>query len=102
MSNKVSIIITRFTDFDRDGKELADSWGIRVCDDYDASYDNLKFASLDDLLSTTDAELVEIARNINERAAAIIDFARESKEGIEIGDRWVTWAEIDASTTPAA
>lgn len=102
MSNAAFIVPTRFTDFARDGAEIGHTWGLRVFDDHDATYDNGSVESMDQLLAMSDAQIVEMARGLNERAASIIDFARESADGIEIFGQWTTWAEIDASAAPGA
>jgi hypothetical protein len=92
MANQVSIYPTRFTDVDLDGNEIGVSWGLRVADDTDCAYSNM--FEKDDIVGRTPAEIVELARGIDDRARAIIDFAEECRDGLHIGDAHYSWTEL--------
>jgi hypothetical protein len=51
MSNRVSFQYTKFTNYNADGTPSWDSWGYRIYDDYDQSYNNT-YDSLEELMSS--------------------------------------------------
>lgn len=99
MSNQAFIVRTCFQDLNADGSVAETTYGIRVFDDYDNTYEN--FTSKEELLSLSPADLVAKARGIDEVSANIIDAAQENKDGMNIDGDWVTWEELNA-TQPKA
>lgn len=93
MSNRASIRLTRFTNLNRDGTDGEAYYGVRTFDDYGSTY-LAAFDSPEELLAMSDRELVEMARDVDEGAAAIIGFAEEDASGICIFDDWMEWEEI--------
>lgn len=101
MSNKAFIVRTRFQDLNVDGSVANASYGLRVFDDHEATYDNVLVESEAELLALSKRALVEMAFGMNEKAAGIIEFAEESEGGIYIDGDWITWAEIKAGAPTA-
>ena len=75
MTNYVTIDRTIFQTIDKEGVVTDTSYGFRVYDDQAACYDNF-FTSLEEITALSSADLVEKAREFNDQAADMIDFAR--------------------------
>ncbi len=92
MGNRVDIYLTKFVDIDTKGNELETTYGLRVCDDQDMTYTN--GLAKDGVVGRTPAEIVELARGIDERSRDMIAFAEDTQEGIHIGDEFFAWSDI--------
>lgn len=100
MSNKAGIYPTKFVSIDLQGKETDVTYGLRVADDNDSTYSN--FFTEVDIVGKTPAQIVEIARGIDDKARDIIEFAEESHDGIFIGDDFHVWASLKAKGSEPA
>jgi hypothetical protein len=100
MSNQVSIYLTKFVTLDLEGNETGSpddvTYGIRVTDDYDCTYSNL--FEKEDVVGKSPKEIVDMARDIDERAGEMITFAENEKDGLSIGDKYYSWGEIKGLT----
>lgn len=94
MSNRASIALTKTYDLKKDGSVSRASYGLRVYDDYASTSARIRVKSEEQILSMTDKELLEMAANLNDTAAIIIEDARENLEGIEIRGEWTTWKQL--------
>lgn len=99
MSSNVDIYVTRFETIDNEGQTTSTSYGLRVVDDFEQTYSSHFEKS--DIIGKTPAELVEIARDSDDRAASMIQFAEDELDGVHInGDFWA-WDELKPqSSTP--
>lgn len=101
MKNQAHIVPTEFADIARDGTKSAVTWGIRVFDNYASTYENLKLSSLDELLAMNEAELVEMAREVNMTAKEIIDFAEFAGRNVIVFNEEVSWSMINSQKSEA-
>lgn len=92
MANRVMIHVTKFVDLDSEGKEGSVSYGLRVADDYEATYSNL--LKKEQIVGASPREILGLAIEIDVRSHAMIEHAQEHHEGITIGGDYYTWAEI--------
>ena len=87
MSNPLTIEPTEFVNV-RNRQEK--TFGVRVYDNYDQSYDNTW-----DLIPDDDMEILEkVIANNNEQMQAMLDYVKENECGISIGGEWYDWDEI--------
>lgn len=100
MSNHAFIVPTRFIDLNRDGSSASTAFGLRVFDDHDATYDNVLIESEEQMMAMSDREIVEMARGLNDKAAAIIDFAAENADGLYIWGDFVDWKALRGDPGP--
>ena len=94
MSNQPTIYLTKFTELDADGNDGEASYGLRVADNDDSTYSNL--FERHEIVGQTASAIVELARGIDDRAAAIVEFAEENRDGIHIGDVFHSWDDLKA------
>jgi hypothetical protein len=97
MSNIAAIYLTKFSDLDAKLNETKVSYGIRVADDYDSTYTNLM--QKEELSNWSPIEILEIAKNIDDKASAIIGAAQENQDGIEIASVFYSWEELDVDVS---
>jgi hypothetical protein len=95
MGNRVCINLTKFVDLDLKGNEVETTYGLRIGDDYDATFKN--GLAKDEVVGKSPAEIIELARGIDERTRDMIAFAEESQDGIRIGDEFFAWTDIKSS-----
>ena len=66
------------------------TYGVRIYDGTDCSYDNTWDAVPDD-----DLEVFRLVReNQDDTTEAILDFLQESQQGCYIGNEWYEWEQI--------
>lgn len=98
MANSIEITRTVFQSIETDGNVTDTSYGIRVYDDYEAHYSNM-VSDLDALKALSAEQIVDLAANINDGSADMIQFARENGAPIYVdGDRF----EFASGNTPKA
>lgn len=83
MSNRVYLVPTKFVDT-HDGTE---TFGYRIFDDEDQDYVNHW-----DSIPKGDMEV--LAQAIEEGGNSLLDYVREFKTGLFIGDNWYDWDDI--------
>jgi hypothetical protein len=96
MGNRVCINLTKFVDIDLQGNEVETTYGLRVCDDFDGSYKS--GLAKDEVVGKSPAEIVDLARGIDERSRDMIAFAEDAQDGVHIGDQFFAWTDIKPST----
>lgn len=96
MGNRVEIFVTKFVDIDLKGNEVETTYGVRICDDHAQAY--TAGMPQDEIVGRSPAEIVEIARGIDERAHDMVAFAEEYQDGINIGEEYFVWADIKPKT----
>lgn len=87
MSNRVSIQLTKFVN-QRDGSTTL---GYRIFDDNGQSYNN----AWDDIPSDDMLVLKRVLSCHDDMTEVMFDYIAENKVGIEIGDTWYTWEQIE-------
>lgn len=86
MSNRIKICPTEFTDI-RTGVK---SYGIRMFDDYDESYDDSW-----DTIPVKDLDIIKRVIEVGDKTiTAMIDYVIEHQQGICVGENWYDWDEI--------
>lgn len=92
MSNRVTITPTEFVSCKLDGTVEYRSWGLRVADDYSQTYCNTY--ERDEIIGKSPAEIVTLARQIDDAAEAMISFAEEEDKLIDIGSDTYSFDEL--------
>ena len=92
MSNNVTIQLTKFVDVKPDGSEGETTYGFRVTDSYGADYADIYTA--EDIINKTPAEWIALIRESGDVGREMIDHAKENRDGIFFGDKFLTWVEI--------
>ena len=87
MSYEVGIMSTKFVDVNVTHKE---SYGVRVFDKYQQTYDN----SWNEIPKEKLDILQKVLENEDEVVINIIDFVLEEEEGIWIDEKYFEWNEI--------
>jgi len=100
MSNKVTIQPTKFSNLG--GSEV--TWGVRVYDEYDSSYDNTWEQSEVDCFFNHEKQIYEqvdplsilakVCMTENEVIDSMIEYVIENETGIWIGSDWFEWEQI--------
>ena len=86
MSNRVTIEPTEFKNV-RSGEK---TYGVRVYDDYDQSYDNTW-----DKIPVKDLDVLEKVMVSDDKIiSAMMDFIGENEKGVCIGDNYYDWEDI--------
>lgn len=86
MSNRVTIEPTEFTNI-RSGEK---TYGVRVYDDYDQSYDNTW-----DIIPVHDMDILrKVIRIHDNKIDSMLDFVEDNHNGIYIGGSWYEWDDI--------
>jgi len=86
MSNRVTVQATVF----KNHPQGLETFGYRMFDDYDQTYDNTF-----DAVPDNDLELLRHAlANCDGIAGSMLEYVEENNTGIYIGDTWYDWDEI--------
>jgi hypothetical protein len=87
MSNRINIEPTKFINA-RTGHE---TFGVRIYDDYNQSYDNCWESVPDD-----DGEVFQLVlvNSADESISDMLDFIKTMQQGVYIGGRWYDWAWV--------
>jgi hypothetical protein len=87
MSNELTIMPTKFTDQTNAG---AISYGVRVYNGYDQSYDN----TWEDIPDEPLEILKRVVEVCNDTMWAMLESVKDNKLGMYIGDNWYEWKQI--------